>query len=245
MSYAVQFTRVSRNVKVGPIPVSTTAANTCPPSCPLFAGGCYAKGGPLGIMWSALSRAIPGKAYDLPRGAKGQSLDWQGFVAAVAALPLGQLWRHNQAGDLPGVGDSVDAKALEALATANTGRRGFTYSHKPVVGPHGKANGKAIAEANAAGFTVNLSADNLTEADQLADTGIGPVVVVLPDTVSGNAKLATPSGRRVSVCPATYRDDVTCSTCQLCQRQNRATIVGFPAHGASKRKASAVASQSA
>ena len=195
-------------------------------------------------MWAALSRAEAGKPYPLARGAMGQSLDWSGFTAAVAALPDGQLWRHNQAGDLPGLGDIVDAVALESLAVANTGKRGFTYTHKPVTGPHGARNAKAIGAANAAGFTVNLSADNLSEADELAATGIGPVVVVLPDTVSGNAEITTPAGRRVSVCPATYRDDVTCSTCQLCQRQNRKSIVGFPAHGASRRKASAIASQS-
>ncbi len=75
-------------------------------------------------------------------------------------------------------------------------------------------------------------------ADTLADLGIAPVVTVLPDTVQGNAELHTPAGRRIVVCPATYRDDVTCASCQLCQRANRTTIVGFPAHGQSRAKAS-------
>ena len=34
--------------------------------------------------------------------------------------------------------------------------------------------------------------------------------------------------------PATQRDDVSCATCQLCQRP-RDTIVGFPAHGSRHR----------
>ena len=126
---------------------------------------------------------------------------------------------------------------------ANSGKRGFTYTHKPIAG-HGSlsaANARAIKAANVSGFTINLSANTLKEADTLAATNIGPVVVVLPDSVQGNVKLATPAGRTVSVCPATYRDDVSCMSCGLCQRQNRKTIVGFPAHGASKRKASAVA----
>ena len=66
----------------------------------------------------------------------------------------------------------------------------------------------------------------------LADTGAGPVVVVLSSDATANA--VTPAGRRVVVCPATQRDDVSCATCQLCQRQ-RDTIVGFPAHGTRKR----------
>jgi hypothetical protein len=51
----------------------------------------------------------------------------------------------------------------------------------------------------------------------------------------------TDAGRKVTVCPATYMDDVSCATCQLCQRQ-RDFIIGFPAHGTSKKKASAIAS---
>jgi hypothetical protein len=192
------------------------------------------------MLWSALSKATPGKTFQRA-GQNVQSLTWTQFAHAVAALPESTLWRHNQAGDLPGKGDAIDVDALSALVNANKGRRGFTYTHKPIAGPYGARNAAAIAAANAAGFTINLSADNLSEADQLSESGIGPVVVVLPDTIQGNADISTPAGRRVSVCPATYRDDVSCATCQLCQRQNRKSIVGFPAHGASKRKASAVA----
>jgi hypothetical protein len=240
MTYAIQFTAISRNRKIGPMPVSTTARKTCPPACPLFKKGCYAKGGPLGMLWTALSRARPGSRYALPRGAFGQSLAWQQFVVKVAALPIGTLWRHNQAGDLPGIGDQIDAQALGKLVQANSGRRGFTYTHKPITGPYGRANAKAMASAAAQGFTINLSADNLAEADQLAATGL-PTVVVLPREVHGNVALHTPQGRRVVVCPATYRADVTCSTCQLCQRGKRSTIVGFPAHGAAAKTAGEIA----
>jgi hypothetical protein len=38
----------------------------------------------------------------------------------------------------------------------------------------------------------------------------------------------------VVICPATQRDDVSCASCQLCQRQ-RTAIVGFPAHGSRHR----------
>ena len=44
-----------------------------------------------------------------------------------------------------------------------------------------------------------------------------------------------------SVCPATYRDDISCATCGLCQRANRKVIVGFPAHGSRNKVASAIA----
>ena len=118
-------------------------------------------------------------------------------------------------------------KSIAALPAANAGKRGFTYSHH-----RDAASIDWIRHANAWGFTVNLSANDLNDADYLADQNAGPVVVVLPSTQNENLK--TPAGRPVVVCPATQRDDVSCATCQLCQRQ-RAAIVGFPAHGSRHR----------
>jgi len=175
---------------------------------------CYAASGPLALHWSAVSA-----------GTRGTS--WGQFCESIAALPDGQLWRHNQAGDLPGDGATVDPVKLGELVAANRGRRGFTYSHY-----RDGASLSWIKTANEHGFTVNLSANDLHDADALADTGAGPVVVVLPSTQTENT--TTPAGRKVVVCPATQRDDVSCATCQLCQRQ-RSTIVGFPAHGTRKR----------
>jgi hypothetical protein len=103
-----------------------------------------------------------------------------------------------------------------------------------------KANRAAIATANALGFTVNLSANNLEHADKLADLGIGPVVTVLPHDFNAR-KTTTPKGRTVIQCPATYREDVACDNCQLCQRQVNRAIVGFPAHGIGKKRATLAA----
>ena len=220
----------SRNGKVGPIPASTTSANTCPDACPLKKAGCYADAGPLAIHWRAVTN-----------GTRGTGIEE--FAASVAALPANQLWRHNQAGDLPGIGDSIDNAALNKIVTANTGRRGFTYTHKPVCGDSdtARANAAAVDSANRNGFAINLSANTLAEADTLASLSIGPVVVVL-DAVEGiRADTTTPDGRRVVTCPATYRDNVSCATCKLCAVRDRTTIVGFPAHGASKKKAAAIA----
>lgn len=225
MSLFVALTLQSRNAKTGPIPVSTTTAETCPSACPFKGKGCYASGGPLAIFWRKVTA-----------GEFGGS--WPEFVSRIAALPAGQLWRHNQAGDLPGEGNKIDRRALAALVKANAGRRGFTYTHKPAT----RANVAAIKAANAAGFTINLSGNNLAHADQLASLEAGPVVTVLPADIDGKATptLETPAGRKVAICPATYRDNVSCATCQLCQRVDRKVIIGFPAHGAAKRLASSV-----
>lgn len=205
------FVAKSANAKTGPLPVAYSERASCPPSCAHYRTSCYAEGGPVRLAWNRATDAA----------------SWAELCRAVAALPAGQLWRYAVAGDLPGRGERVNVGELRQLVAANAGRRGFTYSHKRA--PPALA---AIRAANAAGFTVNLSANDLTDADALAATGAGPVVVVLPSTQTTNT--ATPAGRRVVICPATQRDGVSCATCQLCQRQ-RSVIVGFPAHGARRR----------
>jgi len=222
-------TVVSRNAKTGPIPVSTSSSDTCPNACPFNssnAGGCYANGGPLAIHWRKVTQGLSGKA-------------WDNFLGMIRKLPKGQLWRHNQAGDLAGIGDSLDVDALKELVSANKGKRGFTYTHKPLTA---ETERQAIREANDNGFTVNLSGNDLSHADTLVDMDIGPVVVVLPASINGPQRITTPKGRAVRVCPATYNDSVTCATCGICQIADRMAIIGFPAHGVSKGKASGVAS---
>lgn len=228
MTNRVHLALKSRNVKTGPIPVSTTEAKTCPPACPfnhMNEGGCYAAGGPLGMFWKKVN---DGRAGD----------SWEQFTRQIAALPEGTLWRHNQAGDLPGDGDKIDARALSQLVKANAGRRGFTYTHKPLTA----GNRAAIKQANSRGFTVNLSGNTLAHADTLADANIAPVVVVLPSDTEGQRRdIKTPQGRRVVVCPATYKDNVTCQSCGLCAVRDRQVVVGFPAHGISAKRVDKVA----
>lgn len=219
----------SRNAKTGPIPVSTTAAESCPTTCPFNnknAGGCYAESGPLALHWRKVSDGRSGESYDK-------------FIEKIRALPHDQLWRHNQAGDLLGKGNAIDATALKALVSANNGKRGFTYTHKPMT----PENMQAVAGAVAGGFTVNLSANNPRDADRLANLNIAPVVTVLPIDATENS--TTPNGRKIVICPATIRDNISCATCKLCAVATRDFIVGFPAHGTSKKKAQAVALESA
>ncbi len=213
--------KISRNEKTGPLPVTTTSQDSCPPSCPFSGGGCYAKSGPLALHWLKVSQ-----------GARGGSLE--NLTDFIRGLPENQLWRMNQAGDLPGEGEKIDVKSLAKIIRANKGKRGFTYTHKYA----SKRSRWIIRESNDQGFTVNLSANSPAHADELAETGAGPVVCVLDQATTKNT--TTPAGRKIVVCPATVRDDVTCSTCGLCARSTRSVIIGFPAHGTAKKKASAI-----
>ena len=223
----LHITHKSRNVKTGPIPVTTTSSESCPNACPLKdSGACYAKSGPLALHWAKVSRGDAGAS-------------WQAGIDAITSIPDGALWRHNQAGDLPGIGDAIDATMMRQLVAANSGKRGFTYTHKPTDGEHGESNRELIAEANRQGFAVNLSADTMAEADELAALNIGPVVVLVARDHA--EKSLTPAGRKVIVCPAQTREDVTCASCGLCARIDRGVIIGFRAHGVNARKAEAIA----
>jgi len=228
----VHLTLFSSNVKTGHIPVSTSGSSTCPNACPLKEKGCYGLGGNLRFHWNAVNRADRGITFD-------------GLCESIAKLPSGQLWRHNQVGDLPGDNNYVDGELLTKLARANRGRRGFTYTHKPVLeeqDKNAKKNRDAIGAANREGFVINLSANGLAHADKLAALGIAPVVTILPAGIEDNTQ--TPQGRRVVVCPAQKREGVTCATCRLCSRGDRSVIVGFIPHGMSKKRVAQIASAS-
>ena len=215
MTTRIRFIRRSGNAKVGPIPVTYSAPSTCPPSCPLKGSGCYAEL----AMWTA-------KAWR----AVDRYIDWNAGLRLIELLPIGQLWRHNVAGDLPGEGDKLDIRQLNALVTAAEGTRGYTYTHKPLRRADER---RAVARANRRGFTINLSADSMQEADELASLGIAPVCVTVPSDHPQVSK--TPAGRTVVVCPAQSRD-IDCATCQLCANATRKSVVGFRAHGVSHRK---------
>jgi hypothetical protein len=225
----IHLTAISSNVKTGPIPVTTSESSTCPDVCPFKKSGCYADSGPLAIHWSKVSS-----------GNRGDSLDV--LSRQIRSFPAGQVWRHNQAGDLPGLSNAIDSDALAKIVKANKGRRGFTYTHKPCEGDSNQSTGNraAVRFANREGFTVNLSANNVSHADRLVDLQAGPVVCVVPEATQD--VFYTPQKRKGIVCPAQQRDDITCANCQLCSKRDRSVIIGFRAHGTSKKKAEAIAS---
>ena len=201
------------NRKTGPIPTTRSPASTCPDSCGLKGNGCYAENAPL--VWAWTDDAVKG-------------CDFDALLMKIRRIPVGNLWRHNEAGDL-------DFETLERLVAANSGRRGFTYTHHvPNQNPRRLADLRA---SNANGFTVNVSADNVLIADRYVALGL-PTVVVLPMTAENVSY--TPAGNKIVACPAEKSDRVTCATCGLCQLANRPYIIGFRAHGSRKKTAERV-----
>ena len=201
---------------------SYSESDTCPSTCPLKKSGCYAESGPTSWQW---------KKVDQGKG----TITWSEFLQQVRRLQSGNIWRHNIAGDLPHTDGNIAPDALRSLTRANKGKRGYTYTHHTLT-PH---NLSEVRQANKDGFTVNLSANGMHQVDQYVDTGL-PVVTVLP--IDAPKVQKTAKGRKVVVCPAVTRPDkVTCVTCGICANPDRDYVIGFPAHGVSKKKAQMVA----
>jgi len=212
-------TRVSSNVKTGPIPVSTSSRASCSPSCPFLANGCYAEAGPLALHWAAVTRGDRGVPF-------------ADFLQSIRNLPKGQIWRHNQAGDLPHSAGKISRRFIRSIVAANRGRRGFTYTHHDL--SKGE-NASLIRYANRNGFRVNVSTETESAADHAIAAGL-PAVLAVPSTETRRS-WRSPAGNAVLVCPAQRSDTKTCADCQLCEKRGSRVVIAFIAHGTGKRKA--------
>ena len=232
------FSKQSKNIKVvGKTKdgkklqsVTTTGRQSCPDGCEHKGITCYADEGFLPMHWNKVSS-----------GERGT--DFETFLKEIESIPEGNPWRHNQAGDLLGnpedPANSIDSVALDKLAKANKGKRGFTYTHKEIEpskfvnATTAKANLEAITKANRDGFTINLSANGIAQADRYYKTG-NPVAVTVPEDTP--EKTTTPDGNKVVVCPVQTDKAPNCAQCLLCQRGKRKIIVAFRVHSSNKGK---------
>lgn len=219
--HTYHLTRLSANMKLGGIPATTSGRSTCPDNCSLKENGCYGEQHPMRFHWDKVSS-----------GQRGTDIDEH--CKQIASLPQRQLWRMWQVGDMPGDGTLIDREDCDKIVEANRGRHGFGFSHYSPAHPR---NREFFRHANLNGLTINLSAENLEQADEYYEYGVGPVVTLLP--IDQTKPTKTPKGRTVIVCPATI-GDMNCALCGICAKAGRKAIVGFPAHGGGKKKAEKV-----
>tara|TARA_Y100001973_G_scaffold98941_1_gene157219 strand:+ start:2267 stop:2821 length:555 start_codon:yes stop_codon:yes gene_type:complete len=169
--------------------------------------------------------------------------DWGQLVGFVRNLDKGQIWRHNQAGDLPHHKGAIDTGMVAELVKANhdAGANGFTYTHHDMRIP---TNVMAIETANRAGFTVNISTNSVKEAvtTKYVHPRL-PIVTIVPTDFwdDSDANWKDVDGVHVSRCPAEYVDSLDCATCKACAKADRASVIAFTAHGVQKKKVSIIA----
>lgn len=200
----------SRNEKTGPIVVSMTSKDSCPNSCPLKDKECYARFHFLGIVWNRLSEGKIGG-------------NWNSFCDRLKKITPGRLFRYGQAGDLPQTKKGfINKKLVRKFAKACSHLRTFTYTH------HSPTKNLDILRELNETMCVNLSANNLAQADEYSKFGL-PVVTLT------NGETRTPEGRVVVICP-NQTHGLTCEKCRLCACRSRKSIVGFLPHGTAKKR---------
>jgi hypothetical protein len=226
----------SRNRKVGKdVPIVQDPRGTCWKGCP-FKKVCYGEQWPLGLQWDKVEEC----------GAPIKTI-----CDSIREMPEATRWRYADVGDLPGTDGAISEAGLRELVTANHGKHGWCYTHKPVLGNSKLAerNRYLISWANSCGFAVNLSAEGWKQADRLADLEIGPVFTVLPHTlIVGSWRWSeTPAGRRILRCPAEW-NGAQCSTCggkkgPLCARQDRDYVIGVTSHGCNRNRIAGIVAE--
>ena len=229
------FTVVSTNKKTGKMFVGKTDSSTCWNGCGIFKA-CYGKYGPISWKWNDLNR--------MQRRYAKKS--WSVFLTALGNLKSGEKWRDQEVGDLPTQESKkvrISKNRIKELATAAEHTQGWTYSHHKVLPRpwenhdsetviHNRESIKYLNSGN--GYTVNLSADNLAQADEKLALGIGPVCVTVPPNTVKDKTTNTPGGATVRQCPHEYAG-TQCIDCSWCKDKDRKFVVLFTGHGSGKK----------
>lgn len=204
------------NSKTGAMLLVRSPRSTCPESCGLKGNGCYAENFPLALHW-------------LKQDTVG--VDFATVLYAVRTLPKKALWRLFEAGDFEPSSENpelISSQQVISLIAANNGKRGFGYTHYPVL-----PNLETLQLMNASGLTINVSADSFEQAEVYFSLGLPTVVVVAENF----PKDIVVDGVRVVVCPnQSTPSKPTCLQCEMCQKPDRDYVIGFRAHGTKKRK---------
>ena len=208
------------NSKTGAMLLVRSPRSTCPDSCGLKGNGCYAENFPLVLHW--VKQETTG-------------VDFATVLYAVRTLPKDSLWRLFEAGDFEPSSENpelISSQQVISLIAANKGKRGFGYTHYPVL-----PNLEAFQLMNSSGLTINVSADTFEQAAVYFSLGL-PTVVVVSEKFPKDSVV---EGMRVVVCPnqsvkKPNGKKPLCLDCQLCQVADRDYIIGFRAHGTKARK---------
>ena len=230
------FNPKSTNKKTGKMFVAKTDSSTCWKGCGLFEA-CYGKFGPISWQWDNLNF----------ENRKHARRSWKVFLKALTTMVgKGQKWRDQEVGDLPTQKTRkvrISKTRIKELSKASSHTRGWTYTHHKVLPRAWETtesesvvhNRECIDYLNSnPGYTVNLSADYPSQADQKLALGIGPVCVTVPSVDSKTTK--TPGGATMRQCPYEY-SDTQCVDCNWCSDRDRNFVVLFTAHGQGKKRA--------
>ena len=208
----IKLVEKSTNQKTGAITQTYSSSNTCPTRCPFKNSGCYAASGPCGLVWKKMQKAVT--PYELKE--------------LIQNSATTKLIRHNVAGDMAIEGTSeLNYMLVSLLAKAFEGHQAYTYTHCEI----NERNSDIIKMAQEKGFVINYSCENIEQVKKAIAHGVPAVMTC--EQFEGTHK--TIEGIKFVKCPS-YKDGVTCATCQMCSKVRNYVVV-FEAHGTSKKKA--------
>ena len=207
MSRKVHWVSVSKDSKTGEVPVSYSPKETCPDSCSLKEGGCYAWG--LYYLKSLGNKISNGKIE--PRSLT----DALNKIKSTAKIA-----RHRVAGDTVGdvPGTIEECEIIESAGLINIG-----YTH------NWKSN-------EAQPLKKYFRASCQTASDVLEARKMGWAATLIVPSGTGK-KVRLPNGEMAYKCPARHgvvgQKDITCNTCTLCKVSDSTSnkTVMFEVHG--------------
>ena len=203
----VHWVAQTNDKKTGKIIVSYSSKETCPDSCSLKSGGCYA--------WGLFYLNKLGN--DIQSGARKLRSLREAFNQRRADC---KVVRHRVAGDV--VGD-VEGTLEDCYFIEKSGLTNIGYTHawrEEGVQPLKKY--------------FRASCQSISEAVEAREMGWGASLVVskgVPNVIT------LPNGEKAIKCPARYGEegkmDITCNTCTLCKITDKtiAKTVMFEIHG--------------
>ena len=203
----VHWVAQTRDKKTGNILVSYSPKETCPDSCSLKEGGCYA----WGLFYlNKLSRDIKSGTKKL-RSLR-DTINQRHKDCKVV--------RHRVAGDI--VGD-VDGTLEECHFVEESGLTNIGYTHA-----------WREEESQPLKKYFRASCQSISEAVEAREMGWGASLIVSKGVPS---VITLPNGEKAFKCPARYgvegKMDITCNTCTLCKITDKtiAKTVMFEVHG--------------
>lgn len=215
-------TRRSGNSKTGKIAITITSARTCPDRCP-FMNECYPNVGPARYHWKSITNGRTAETQAIPQ-------TFESFIHSIGDLKDGTMIRFAVSGDLPGDGKKIFYRAAERMLAAADHLIGWTYTHYTETQKDLNQIGRLNKAVRA---TVNLSANNDRDVDDLIARGVGPIVTIMDGS---KRTYTTAGGNRIVTCPASIKGSaINCKNCgngsPLCAKKDRDYVIGFPVHG--------------
>ena len=207
----VHWVAVTNDKKTGPIPVSYSGKETCPDTCSLKEGGCYAWG--LFYIAKVGERVASGQYANTLRSA----LERRTAVARIV--------RHRIAGDMVGdiPGTLQDCADVETAGLQNIG---YTHAWKE-------------EEVRPLKKWFRASCQSIEEVIEARSKGWGATLIVDKGTLTsaGKKTFNLPNGETAYLCPARKETAtaraITCNDCTLCKISDKTVskTVIFEAHG--------------